>query len=65
MSFFIKQTGFEGDWVQTPLDAVRFLCDLFGLSFEEHGETLMHQLEKLSPGGRLEHEDLSLVILRF
>lgn len=61
-SYYIRQSGFEGDWVRGSVAAVRYLCDLFGLNFAANAERLLAQVEAVPPGCAIKHPDLSLTV---
>lgn len=62
MSYFIRQSGFEGVWVRGSVAAARYLCDLFGLDFAANAEKLMARVESIPRGCALKHPDLSLSV---
>lgn len=65
MSYFVRQSGFEGSWAKSPADVVRHLCDLFGWNFADRFEHPLPQIESIQKGCALKHRDLSLSIERY
>lgn len=64
MTFLVQQGDLEEQWLSTPLDVARWLCDHFGWRFDERFERLLPQFENLMPGRSLQHEDLGLTVER-
>lgn len=60
--YLIRQSGFEPIWAKGSVEAVRVLCDLFGLNFAENAEKLMAQVESVQRGCAIKHPDLSLSV---
>lgn len=62
MTYLIRQSGFEPSWARGSVEAVRVLCDLFGLDFAANAEKLLAQVEAVPRGGAIKHPDLSLSV---
>jgi hypothetical protein len=65
MSYYVRQSGFEGTWLKSSVDVMRHLCDLFGWNFADRFEHLLPQIESIQKGCALKHPDLSLSIERY
>ena len=63
--FWCQQSGYDYQWISGETNVVRWLCDLFGLSFQECGLKLWEQIEAIPLRGTTQNKDLSIVIERF
>ena len=61
-TFYCSQSGFEGKWCSGELEVVRWICDLFGLSFKDNFEKLLTQIRNIIRYRPLRHPDLKVEI---
>lgn len=63
--YYVHQSGFEGAWLPSSVEVVRYLCDLFGWRFADRHQHLLPQIDGIERGESLNHPDLALTITRY
>ncbi|QFP93773.1 hypothetical protein [Pectobacterium phage Wc4-1] len=64
-NFFAYQTGYDGAWLDSPVDVAHWLKDLLGFTSASLFLSVVEQVEALQVNQEMIHEDLSLSITRF